>query len=66
MVMQVHGIMATDTVDVLQRVQIVDHTEYVTIFHTGEKSIVLNSDDLRYLAKEFVAAAKRLDERIKK
>ena len=66
MVMQVHGIMATDAVNIRQRVQLTDCAGHVTLIHTGNNSIVLDADDLRYLAKEFVAAAKRLDERLKK
>lgn len=57
--------MANDTTGVRQRVQITDHANHVSIFHTGQNSIILDSEDLRYLAKEFVAAAKRLDERAK-
>ena len=66
MVMQVHGIMATDTVNIRQRIQLTDCAEHVTFIHTGQNFIILDADDLRYLAKEFVAAAKRLDERLKK
>lgn len=65
MVNQVHGIMANDVANARQRVQLTDHTDHVSLFHTGQHSIILTSDDLRYLAKEFVAAAKRLDERTK-
>jgi hypothetical protein len=66
MIKEVHGVLSYDTEAAVQRFQIVDYETEVCVLITGQKSMCLDAEACRHLAKEFIAAARRLEKRIKK
>jgi hypothetical protein len=66
MIKEVHGVVAYDTAQEIQGFQIVDHETEVRVLITGQKSMCLDAEACRHLAKEFTAAARRLEKRTKK
>ena len=66
LVRRISGVKALDIDAAWQEVKIIDDADCIRVFHTGQKSVKLSAADCRHLAKELVAAAIRLEQRLKK
>jgi hypothetical protein len=68
MIREIHGVVArvTDQPAETQHVRITDCADGISLVHTHSCSAFLSAEEARFIAKQLMLAARRLEARIKK